>query len=199
MVPSHGRLRQRKTAFTLQQQICSESEKERNSAGGRSAGRLRYEQQGGRSAGLQVRDPAISLLCDDRPGPWLRTSPMRCGYGSATVMVAARGVAQDRFIKRTAQGIAAVMGTIAATASVRRRSRSLQRDRNKRSEKREQQQKSGSQPLHAFPVNQNPEWVEHKTESWEWQGLRVRRQNFYIRRLKVKTSRRGLPHSMNPS
>ena len=38
---------------------------------------------------------------------------MRCGYGSATVMVAAPGVAQDRFIKRTAQGIAAVMGAIA--------------------------------------------------------------------------------------
>lgn len=81
---------------------------------------------------------------------------MRSGNGSAAIVVAATGVPEYRSVQGSRR-IETVMRRSAATAGVRWRIESLQRDGNECPSQREHQQKSCSQPLHAviwFPEPQ---------------------------------------------
>ena len=87
----------------------------------------------------------------------LRMSPVGSGDGAAAVMVAASAAVYDRMVQGIARRFVAVMRALTAAARMLGRDRGLQSDRKDRSDKRKQQQQSGGQALHVFPVNQNPE------------------------------------------
>ena len=70
--------------------------------------------------------------------------------------MAASGAADYMLVRIRISRIVTVMRGLPPAAGMLRRSRSLQRGRKNRSDKREQQQDFGGQTLHLFPVNQNP-------------------------------------------
>ena len=75
--------------------------------------------------------------------------PLRTGHRVAAVVTAAPRAASYGVVRIGLGRIVTVMGGLAATAGMRRRSYPLHRQGNKRPDKRNQQQKSGSKPLHA--------------------------------------------------
>ncbi|MBZ5687576.1 MAG: hypothetical protein LAP86_21370 [Acidobacteriia bacterium] len=75
--------------------------------------------------------------------------PLRTGYGVAAVMIAAPGAAGYWLARIRLCRIVTVVCRLAATTRMGRRSFPLHRQRNKSSDKRHQQQKSGSKALHA--------------------------------------------------
>ena len=81
---------------------------------------------------------------------------MRTRHGAAAVAITASGAAGYRFVRVGFRAIVTVMRGLTPTAGMLRRDRNLQRDGEGGPEKREQEQKSGGQVLHDFPVNQNP-------------------------------------------
>lgn len=70
--------------------------------------------------------------------------------------MAASGAADYMLLRFRIGSIVTVMRGLPPAAGMLWRSRSLQRGRKNRSDEREQQQESGGQTLHHFPVNQNP-------------------------------------------
>lgn len=75
--------------------------------------------------------------------------PARRSHRARGVVVTATRIADGRFVGRTT-GISAVVRARAAATRMRRRRCGVQRNRKKCSDKREQQQESGRQALHAF-------------------------------------------------
>jgi len=98
----------------------------------------------------------IDILGRERGCPWQRMRPLRCGQGAAAVVVAALG-GSDRGLRRfrDCRIVAAMRHANAAGVGWRRRGR--QCERNKHSDKREQQEESGGQALHVFRVNEEPQ------------------------------------------
>lgn len=76
--------------------------------------------------------------------------PLRACDCTETVTVAATSVLQYGFFWMRLRRFVTVVGALAETAGMRRRGLRLHRHRNNCSEKRDQQQKSGSNPLHAI-------------------------------------------------
>jgi len=81
---------------------------------------------------------------------WLRVRPMRTRHGAAAIVAAASGVPQHWSVGMQRRWLMALMRSFAQAAGVRRRSFRLHRDRNGGPDKRDQQQKHGSNPLHDF-------------------------------------------------
>ncbi len=86
----------------------------------------------------------------------LRMSPLSNSDGAAKIMVGAARVADDTTLGSCAQRILAVMNSLAQAACMRRRGSSRERQRDKISHQREQQQQSGGQAMHASSRNKNP-------------------------------------------
>ena len=103
----------------------------------------------GWSAGVPFCHAAGDPAREYRRGPGLRTGPKRCGRSAAAIMVTATG-AMDLQAARLSARRAVALVRFADAAGVRRRSSSRERQRNKISDKRDEQQKSGCQALHAF-------------------------------------------------
>ncbi|HET7437854.1 MAG TPA: hypothetical protein VFJ56_00020, partial [Nitrospira sp.] len=74
--------------------------------------------------------------------------PVGARHGPAAVMVAASRIPQHGSVGVRCRRLMALMRPFAQAACVRRRSLRLHRDRNNCPEKRDQQQKSGGNPLH---------------------------------------------------
>jgi hypothetical protein len=75
--------------------------------------------------------------------------PLTTCHGVAAVVIAAPGPAGNGLVQIGLCRIVAVMCGLAATTRMGGRGFPLHRQRNKRSDKRHQQQKSGSKALHA--------------------------------------------------
>lgn len=75
--------------------------------------------------------------------------PLRFGYCAATIVVAASRILKHRFFRMRDRRFMAMMRAFATTAGMRRRGFGRDRHRKRSSEKRDQEQKSGSNPLHA--------------------------------------------------
>ena len=74
--------------------------------------------------------------------------PLRTGHRVAAVVIAAPRSTGYRVVRIGLGRLVTVMCGLAATAGMRWRSFPLHRQGNKRPDKRNQQQKSGSKPLH---------------------------------------------------
>ncbi len=81
-------------------------------------------------------------------------SELRSCYGAAVALVAATGAADNAL---TRVGAVALVDCFSETAGVRRVSRHRQRDRNKSSDKREEQQESGDKALHVLLCESEPQ------------------------------------------
>lgn len=81
-------------------------------------------------------------------------SPVRTRYGAAAIVVTASRIPQNRLLGM--RRVIAMVRALTQTAGVCRRSLRLHRDRNNRPEQRDQQQKSGSNPLHAVWRGRTP-------------------------------------------
>ena len=75
--------------------------------------------------------------------------PLRTRHRSAAIVVAACDVREHRLFGRRLRRLVTMMGALAQTASMLRRSFRLHRHRNNSADERDQQQKSGGNPLHA--------------------------------------------------
>jgi hypothetical protein len=72
--------------------------------------------------------------------------------------VAAPDAADDGLLRIRISGVVTMMRGLPPAACMLGRSRSLQRGRKNRSDKREEQQEPSGQTLHYFLVNQNPKF-----------------------------------------
>jgi hypothetical protein len=89
---------------------------------------------------------------------------LRSCYSALGVVIAASGAADCKLISIS---FVALVDCLAKTTCVHRRSRDRERQWEKRSNQRENQQKSGGQALHGFVIlSQNPTWgsIEHIRE-----------------------------------
>ena len=75
--------------------------------------------------------------------------PLSTGHRVAALVIAAPGPAGDGLVRIRLRRLVAVMCGLAATTRMGGRSFPLHGQRNERSDKRYQQQKSGSKALHA--------------------------------------------------
>ena len=75
--------------------------------------------------------------------------PLSTGHRVAAIVIATPGPAGYGVVRINLCRLVAVMRGLAATTRMGRRSLPLHRQRNERSDKRHQQQKSGSKALHA--------------------------------------------------
>ena len=121
----------------------------------RSTGGLRGEEFRGRRFCMQIGNAGIDLPHEDRSQQRFRMRGLRCSHRTAAIVITA-GRAADGALVRFRDRAVTLVCRLADTAGVRWRSGCRQRERNKDSGKREQQQKSGGPTLHACCVNQNP-------------------------------------------
>jgi len=113
--------------------------------------------------------------------PRLRMSPLRRRHRAATFVVAAARIVDRKPRRIHNRAAVARMRSLADTAGMRRLPGGRQRQRDKVPHNREQQQKSGSQAMHASRENPNKKiqttkCAQHRTNSqthasqWAWEG-----------------------------
>src|SRR5579864_6447803 len=91
---------------------------------------------------------------------------LRGAHSAATIMAAATGAADGEFVPVPERAVTLVRG-FANAACVRGRSSRHRRERKEGSDKREHQQKSGGQAVHAFCRARTPSEASIK-QSCEW-------------------------------
>ena len=105
--------------------------------------------------------------------------PLRTCHRPAAIVIAASSILQHSLFGLLLRCFVTMMRALAETTGMRRRGFRLHRHRNNRSEKGDQQQKSGSNPLHAVRWIRTPSWVENKAEFRAKQVSSANRQKFY--------------------
>ena len=90
--------------------------------------------------------------------------PLRTRHRSAAIVVAASDVLEHRLFGRRLRRLVTMMGALAQTASMLRRSFRLHRHRDNGADERDQQQKSGGNPLHVVWWAKTSIWLENKAE-----------------------------------
>jgi hypothetical protein len=98
----------------------------------------------------ELTNSGIDGLTAVRRNNRLRNRPLRSGYGAAAVVAAATRPVNVELSRIFRRSVMAMMRSVATAAGMRRCGSRRQRQRNKISGKRKQQQKSRNQTLHDF-------------------------------------------------
>ncbi len=88
---------------------------------------------------------------------WLGVGPLRGGDGAGAIPVTATGILDYGLIRFRTRRLVAVVNALAEAAGMRRRSCNRERYGRNTSQKREQQQQSGSQAVHGFLCESEPQ------------------------------------------